>query len=103
MLRTCPSGVVRSCSHSDDVGVRCQLRTGEDNAISATVSLMEKFIIGCRDGYLRLAGGRNSLEGRVEVCHDGVWGTVCNNHWGREEAAVACRQLGHADSGMYDS
>lgn len=54
---------------------------------------------GCRNGYIRLAGGRNSLEGRVEVCYDGVWGTVCDNNWGREDAAVACRQLGHADSG----
>ena len=48
---------------------------------------------------MRLAGGRNRLEGRVEVCYDGVWGTVCNNHWGAEEASVVCRQLGHSDSG----
>ncbi len=54
---------------------------------------------GCRDGFIRLAGGRNSLEGRVEVCYDGVWGTVCNNHWGIEEASVACRQLEHSEIG----
>lgn len=62
---------------------------------------MANFYAGCREGYVRLAGGRNSLEGRIEVCHDGVWGTVCNNHWEREDASVACRQLGHAHSGKY--
>ena len=56
---------------------------------------------GCREGYIRLAGGSNRLQGRVEVCHDEVWGTVCNTRWGTAEASVACRQLGHSDSGQY--
>lgn len=54
---------------------------------------------GCQEGRIRLAGGRNALEGRVEVCHEGVWGTVCNTRWSEGEAMVACRQLGHAESG----
>ncbi len=43
--------------------------------------------------------GRNSLQGRVEVCFDGVWGTLCSRGWDRQDANVICRQLGFSGSG----
>ena len=50
-------------------------------------------IEGCEDGDLRLMDGINNSSGRVEFCHDGEWGTVCDDNFGIQEARVACRQL----------
>ncbi|XP_071264600.1 neurotrypsin isoform X2 [Salvelinus alpinus] len=53
----------------------------------------------CKQGSVRLQGGRSKLDGRVEVYLQGVWGSVCSDDWGDQDATVVCRQLGQGFSG----
>ena len=55
----------------------------------------------CTNGDIRLRGGTNRFEGRVEICINNQWGTVCDDAWGTADANVACRQLGFASTGIY--
>ena len=53
----------------------------------------------CQHGSIRLTGS-DPLQGRVEVCVNGTWGSVCNDYWHNSDAKVVCRQLGFPSEGM---
>ena len=69
---TIPAFGTANCTHTEDVGVTCPT---------------------CTQGSIRLQGS-NATSGRVEICNNNVWGTVCDDLWSGSDAMVACRQLG---------
>ena len=60
-------------------------------------------LTACSESDVRIVGGRDELEGHVEVCRRNTWGTVCNidESWRIESATVVCRQLGYSTTGIY--
>ena len=54
----------------------------------------------CHDGQLRLVGGTDAREGRVEICFNETWGAICDDAWDDLDANVACSSLGYTRFSM---
>ena len=48
----------------------------------------------CTDGDIQLVGGSNKYEGRIEVCVNQAWGTVCSYNQNNNVGKVVCGQIG---------
>ena len=57
-------------------------------------------IAPCVNGSVQLKDGGDNY-GRVEVCVNNIWGTICSDFWDYTDASVVCSQLGHSPYGMF--
>lgn len=61
--------------------------------------------IACKDGDVLLMNGSvpsfGQREGRVEVCKNNIYGSVCDDFWDRLDGDVVCRQLNFT-AGMFE-
>ena len=54
--------------------------------------------VACQDGDLKLES-EMQLQGRVEICFNNMYGTICRDMWDELDAQVVCRQLGLSSEG----
>ncbi|KAJ8312361.1 hypothetical protein KUTeg_009734, partial [Tegillarca granosa] len=66
---------INNCQHSEDVGVRCAI--------------------------VRLVNTTSATTGRVEIFHEGQWGTICDDNWDDDDASVICKMLGFSGGTAY--
>ena len=59
------------------------------------------FPLGCTTGVVRLVGSSYTYRGRVEICVNNTWGTVCDDGFDSSDARVVCRQLGYSSGNIY--
>ncbi|TDH00339.1 hypothetical protein EPR50_G00187460 [Perca flavescens] len=78
-------GVKPKCFGNERSLSQCRLQEFKESCVGATVV--------CTNKLLRLSNGTSRCSGRVEVYHDGQWGTVCDDRWGMPEADVVCREM----------
>ena len=98
---TASNNGVNNCTHAQDAGVRCP--SGILMIILNCLCSVNNFLyfyLGCTEGDVRLLEGTTHLEGRVSVCKNNVWGTVCDSGWQAADATVVCRQLGLSIAGI---
>uniref|UniRef100_A0A1X7VVG0 SRCR domain-containing protein n=1 Tax=Amphimedon queenslandica TaxID=400682 RepID=A0A1X7VVG0_AMPQE len=67
--------------------------------IFASFATLESQPVGCNEGDIHLVNGTFLNEGRLEVCSNGVWGSVCYSSFDFIDAVIVCRDLGYNSGG----
>lgn len=78
-------GLKTSCVGNETSLSKCSHQELQESCVDATV-------VCSNDKPVRVVNGTR-CSGRVEIYHAGQWGTICDDHWGMQEANVACREL----------
>lgn len=112
------------CDGSDVAGVECGGKAYNASAMDPFPLIIFYSLENCMEGNIRLVAGNSAYDfyqgaemgnsdvnyiddalsqGRVEICIEGSYGTICANAgqgWSNEDAAVVCSELGFTKYGV---
>ncbi|CAI8048104.1 Egg peptide speract receptor [Geodia barretti] len=82
------------CRGNETMLVECNRKRPSNNCYSKSgVRCNSTLNLECNETDVRLVDGLTPHDGRVEICLNDVWGSVCNDLWDARDAQVVCRQL----------
>ena len=87
-----------TCDVKDIAAVRCYSKKNHNTKANIIINFVD-----CTNGEIRLIPDTrisyNSLIGRVGVCVNGSWATICSGFFFDADAKVVCRELGYSALG----
>lgn len=86
------------CTHEFDVGVKCE------GTCILSIDVIHCIVALCQNGTVRLYSDSDSYfrrYGRVQVCVNNTWGTICDHFWDDADASVVCKMLGYSPYGNF--
>ena len=91
-----------SCSQRIVAALQCVCKCAYLTQKYSTCIYLLAYIVHlakCRTGDIRIAGSSFARLGRIEVCINSTWGTICDDYWDNNDASVICKQLGYSPYG----
>ncbi|KAK5853043.1 hypothetical protein PBY51_006865 [Eleginops maclovinus] len=81
-------GLKPNCLGNESSISQCKFQESKESCVDATIVCQNSKMIRLMNG-----ASEGGCSGRVEIYHDAQWGTICDDKWGMQEAAVACREV----------